>query len=405
MRRPRVTSFVPALAILVLGALAVNAVQAAVVLASVARGEILTDWTAFYAAAHLVWDGAGRSLYDASAQEAMQRALFGPSGEPFAFTQPAFVAVAMAPLGVLSFRASYWVWMAVNIAVGGPSLAALWRAFAGVSARRRAATLALAATSTPALAVILNGQLEFFALAGLVGCYAMVRRGHPFAAGAALTLALAKPQLATGAALLLLVARQWRPLVSFAALGLPLLIVPAVTLGPGTLADQTALLFSFARSSEDLRVHAEMMANIRGAVVSLTGSGSALLWGPPFLIVASTAFVVSVRTWSKASTSPEQAWALAFLVPLLVSPHLHVQSLTLLAGFAALYARAADAAGRPLRWEWLLGGFAGATALWAMTMAGFAALVALSMAAFTVAARRWPEPATAAAGRELARAA
>lgn len=165
MRRARITSFVPALAVLACGTLAVSVVQAAIVLVGVARGEIISDWTAFYTAAHLVWDGAGRSLYDASAQEAMQRRLFGPVGEPFGFTQPAFVAAAMAPLAAFSFRASYWAWMAVNIAMEGTLLAALWRALGERPPWQRAAVLGLAAASPLAVAVVLNGQLDFFVLA------------------------------------------------------------------------------------------------------------------------------------------------------------------------------------------------------------------------------------------------
>lgn len=405
MRRARIPSFLPALAVLACGALAVSAIQAAIVLVSVARGEVLSDWTAFYTAAHLVWDGAGRSLYDASAQEAMQRRLFGPVGEPFGFTQPAFVAMSMAPLAALSFRASYWAWLAVNVAIEGLLLAALWRALGERRWWQGATVLVLAAASAPAVAVVLNGQLDFFVLAGLFGCFALLQRGRPVAAGGLLTLALVKPQLASGAVLLLLVTRQWRALASFVALGVPLLVVPALALGPGTLADQTGLLFSFARASAEFRVNAEMMANLRGAVVSVTGSGSPALWGPPFALVAATALFVSVRVWLRPSTSPAQAWALAFLLPLLISPHLHVQSLVLLAGFAVPYLEARRSADGTMRWEWLLGGFTAVTVLWVLTMAGFAALFLVSMAAFTFAARRWPEATAVDANRHLARAA
>lgn len=401
MRRPRTTSFVPALAVLACGALAVSAIQAAIVIAGIARGDVLSDWTAFYAAARLVWDGAGRSLYDVSAQEAMQRRLFGPVDEPFAFTQPAFVAGAMAPLAALSFRASYWAWMAVNVTMGGTLLAALWRALDERPPWQRAGVLGLAAASAPAVAVVLNGQLDFFALAGLCGCFALLGRGRPVAAGALLTLALVKPQLASGAVLLLLVTRQWQALASFVTVGVPLLVLPALVLGPGTLADQTGLLFSFSRVSAEFRVNAEMMANVRGAVVSLIGSGSPALWGPPFAVVASTALFVSVRVWLRPSTSPAQAQALAFLLPLLVSPHLHVQSLALLAGFAVPYLEARRSAGEAPRWEWLLGGFAAVTVLWVVTMAGLALLFVVPLAAFTVAARSWPRPAAAQACRDL----
>jgi hypothetical protein len=401
---PRVRSFVPALAVLTAGCMLAHALIAGLVISGIARGQAVGDWTAFYAAARIVWEGNGAALYDPAVQAATQRTLFGP-GEPFAFTQPAFVAIALSPLGALSYTASFWAWFGVNLAVGTALLAGGGWATREWPPRQRMIFLGLAAVSPPAVALFLNGQLDLFVLAGLAGCYALQKRGHQGAAGAALGLALVKPQLVAGAVLLLAVRRQWRALVTFGAAGAALLLAPAAALGASTIADQARLLTSFAWASQDFRVNAAMMANVRGAVVSLTGSGSPLLWGPPFAVVAATAIAVAVARWRRPETTPEAAWALAFLLPLLVSPHLHIQSLVLLVPFALLYLDARRQAGAREDGDFLLGGYAAMSLLWVTTIAGFAALFAAPLLAFTAAARAWPSGHAEARPEPLRRAA
>lgn len=390
MRRPRVTSFGPALAVLTGGTVLAHALIAGLMFTGVARGDPVGDWTAFYTAARMVWEGKGEALYDPEAQAAAQRALFGP-GEPFAFTQPAFVALVLSPLGALSYAASFWVWLTLNMAAGAALLALAWWSTSHWHSRDRSLALGLAALSPPAMAVFLNGQLDLFALAGLAGCYAMHRRAMAGRAGIALALALVKPQLAVGAVLLLLATRQWKTLALFVAAGAMLLATPVVMLGFHTALDQARLLTSFASASEGYRVNAAMMANVRGAVVSLTGSGDVALWGPPFAVVAFTSTVVAVGRWRALGAAHEASWSLAFLLPLLVSPHVHIQSLVLLIPAALFFVDARRRAGAPPRYRSFVAGYVALTVLAAVTIAGFAALFIAPMAAFTLMATRWPD--------------
>ncbi len=389
MRRQRIRSFVPALTVLAAGALLIHTLAAITVSTGIAKGEAIGDWVAFYTAARIVARGDATSLYDPETQAGVQHALFGP-GEPFAYAQPAFVALALSPLGHLPFATSFWVWLAVNVAIGLLLLRIAWDATADWSRADRVVSLGLAAVSTPVMLSLLNGQLDLIALVGLVGCYALHNRGHHLGAGAALALALAKPQLVVGVALLLLVRRAWKTLAAFLVAGATLLLAPAAFLGLGIIADEMRLLTSVAGASHHFRVNAGMMANVRGAVVSLTGSGSVFLWGPPFAIVALTALVVALTSWRRRETEPEGAWALAFLLPLLVSPHVHIQSLVLLLPAALLYMDARSRATQPVGRQWVIASYPALTLLWVATVAGFAALFLAPLAAFTLAARGWP---------------
>ena len=395
LRKP--VSFAPTLAVLALGVVVVEALIATSVLNVVASGGAIGDWIAFYTAGTLIRTGDGVHLYDVSTQVAAQRVLFGAGNEPFGYTLPAFVAFLFAPLSRLSFAASWWVWFAVNLAMLGGLLRLGWGWLRDVQPALRATFLACAVLSLPALDVLLLGQVDLFVLAGIAGCYALLRADRPFTAGAVLALALFKPHLAIAAVLLLLVKGQWRALAGFAAVGGPLLIVPALLLGPQALADQVALVASYPGTATELRVEAEMMINVRGMVTSFTGTSDVWMWLPAFALIAAVGLYLAVRTWTSRPALHPQSWALAFALPLLYSPHAHAQSMVLLIGAAALYLAASQSSDRPkVSVEWVLVAFIATTVLWLVSLAGAALMVVLVLGAYGLFARRWPE--TPAAG-------
>ncbi len=201
---------------LALGALLVHVVAAVVVLGAVARGEGIGDWVSFYAAGTMARVGDGRYLYDPAIRDEVQRALFGDGVRTIAFPQPAFFAYAVAPLSSLSFGASFFAWLSLNVAVTGLLARAAWRHLSDVARGPRIAIVLGAAASTPVVDTMLLGQLDLLVLAGVIGCYALMQRQRGFAAGAALSLTLLKPQVTAAVVLLLLVKREWRVLTGFA---------------------------------------------------------------------------------------------------------------------------------------------------------------------------------------------
>lgn len=234
--------YLPMLAMMAGGVVLLHVLAAAVVLMAVARGEGIGDWVAFYAAGTMVRTGHGASLYDAAAEVALQRSLFGDGVRAFGYPQPAFAAYAFAPLSRLSFAASYGAWFAVNAALAAMLARAAWRHLDSAPRRLRLAFVGCAALLTPAVNTLLLGQLDLVVLATMAACYALLARGRPFGAGALLALALVKPHIAAAAVLLLAVKGEWRALAGFATAGAPLLLAPMLLLGPGIAADQARLM-------------------------------------------------------------------------------------------------------------------------------------------------------------------
>jgi hypothetical protein len=176
------------------------------------------------------------------------------------------------------------------------------------------------------------------------------------------------------------------------------MIGPAFLLGPHVLIDQVRLLLSFTSTKTDYGVNAGMMINIRGTVTSLTGSSNVWLWLPLLALIAAVAFYVALRVWTARPALQPQSWALAFTLPLLYSPHVHVQSLVLLIGAAGLYLADSQSSAHPIaNTKSVLYPLIALTLLWSINIAGVSLIAFLVMAAYTLFSQRWPEPAAEAA--------
>jgi hypothetical protein len=393
--RPGHSDWRPALRVLAGGAVALQALIGAIVLSSVARGEAIGDWVAFYAAGTIVAEGGGSHLYDAAAQHATQAALFGPEAVLNYFPLPPFAAYIFAPFASLSFGASYFAWLAINVATLGVLLVTCWRWLGESASPLRLPFVLLAGVSLPVLSVLMLGQVDLFVVVSFAGCFILLRRDRPVAAGAALALALLKPHLVLAPLLMLAVRREWRALGAFAAAGVTLVVLPALLLGPATLVEWARGMASYPAESTERQINAAMMVNVRGAAVSLTGSESAWLWAPPLALVAGIAIVAAVRAWRRQPATDPHAWAFAFALPLMYSPHLHAQTLVLLVAAAACYLAADARSGATrVREDHLLVGFVLLTALWLLGLAGVALLFVPVLATFTAIGRAWPRTAS-----------
>ncbi len=360
-------------------------------------GRAITDWAAFYGAGTIVRTGDGLHLYDASTQLTMQQELLrGPVAHVTGYPLPAFAAFVFAPFTTLSLTLSYAAWFAANLVLLGVFLRLSWSWFAGLPRLLREVFLVCALVL--ALRVTLLGQVDLFVLYGIAGCYALLRADRPVAAGSVLALGLFKPQLIAAVVLLLLLQRQWRALAGFAAVGGLLLIVPPLTVGPQLVIDQLRPLVAPSGAATGYGFDAFMMINIRGTVVSLTNSANVWLWLPLLVLIAAVALYAAVHIWVSRPALHAQSWALAFTLPLIYSPHVHVQSLVLLIAAAGLYLVASQSSDRPIMdVKFVLAGLLAVTMLWALSIWGVSLIAFLVLAAYALLLQRWPEPAAEAA--------
>ncbi len=296
----------------------------------VARGESTTvDLSSFYTAGWLVREGREGQVYDLDVQQATQRELSGGDYDrPLPFASPAFVAYLFAPFTVLPLRAAYGVMWVANLALLAGSLLMLREVLRPLAPRPRRTLLASTVVGIPTLAVLSAGQIDLLIVDALLGGYLLVQRNRPFAAGFVLAAVLMKPQLALGVLLLLLVTGQWRVLAPLVGAGAVLAVTPVLGMGFEAIRGNVEALGSVGVVA--------MMANWRGLLVSLGLPDRVLVWGPGWALIACGASFVAVRCWRRADTSPAQSWAVAIALPLVVSPHLHGQSLVLVFPAAAL---------------------------------------------------------------------
>ncbi|MHB8376459.1 MAG: glycosyltransferase family 87 protein [Dehalococcoidia bacterium] len=399
--RPGALALVALLALLIAAGLETMAI-----VVNLARGNGVGDWVSFYAAGAIVWHGDGERLYDPAVQAAVQHGLFRGAGATFnAFPLPAFVALAFAPLSAAGFTRSFAVWALLNAVLLLALLTACWRYLAALPPATRAAVAAAVAISTPVVNTLLFGQLDLFVLAAIASSFAMMCARRRYAAGVLLALALAKPDLVLGVALLFAVTREWRALAAFLAAGAILVLGPAFLLGPHILVDQVTLLAHYPASSADYSTNAAMMVNVRGAIASLTGADRILVWGAPQALVAAVGAGMAIRVWRARGGTDAQSWAVALMLPLIASPHMHMQSLVLLVAACALYLRAAADHGHTVTPDAAVAPLLAVSALWFVSLWGPAIVSLPVLAVFWLCARRWPVAREASARRALPRAA
>lgn len=388
--RQRLSAADAMLAPIIVGVVAVHALLVWSVLSMVARGRAIGDWVSFYAAGTIVREGDGRHLFDVATQSAMQRTLFGDDAVLNFFPLPAFMAMVFAPLSSMSFGDSYFAWLAFNCGLLIVLALLAWRYLEPLPTQARALVTSCLACSLPVVNLLLLGQVDLLVVAGFAGCFALLGKRQPALAGAVLALALVKPHLVAAPLLLLVLRREWRALAGFGAVAAPLVLLPALMLGPETLLDQIALLQAQSSAASEGRVNPEMMANMRGLIVSVTRVTSPWVWAPPTLIAGVAAIVAASLSWRRMSVTEPHAWAIACLSPLVYSPHLHVHALALGAMAFCLYVRARFDAGGQISATRVVLCFAGATVLWIVSVAGVSLLGLAVLGGFVMTVREWP---------------
>ncbi len=404
-------SGVPA-ALAVAGGLAVVSFAATLVVAIAGIARVVTgsggaggDFLSFYAAGYIVRHGMTDGLYNAPVQSYVQHAVYpGDLDRATGYPLPLVAAWLFAPISRLPFAAAYVLWLCANVAMLAALVVALERHLARVPVFPRRVFLAVFAGSMPVVANVVFGQVDLIIFAALFGGYQLLRRDREVAAGVVLAAVLLKPQFLAGVVPMLLFWRQWRTLAALSVAGTVLLVLPALLSHPGELIDNARFIGHYPGAGDDLRVNADRMSNLRGLIVSVIGRDATAVWLPAMVLLAAATYVVAGRRWQLSSDgriAADQSFALAVIVPLLVSPHLHTQSLMLLFIPVAIAVRGlfppGDNDARSFNRQstivaMMLAAYAALFAGWLSTTLGFAPLVVLVAAAFGAAAWRWPQP-------------
>jgi len=173
------------------------------------------DWIQFHRTGERVLAGTYDQLYPGD---------FVDDGRPefddgLYFLYPPFVAWVTVPLGLLPPLGAYAACVLIVIGVTLGATLAYLRAFRVEGEGRLFAVLGTIASAPWNAAVILGHLSATLVAPGVLATLAW-RAGHPFRAGGALGLLLAKPNWGVPVLALLAVGRRWRMLAGAAAMGL-----------------------------------------------------------------------------------------------------------------------------------------------------------------------------------------
>jgi alpha-1,2-mannosyltransferase len=321
------TRVVAGLVVALTAALLATAIVAYVRTGDGVGGDFLTD----YAGGYLVRTGDGESLYDIAVQQRVQET-HSPAGtddDVNPFVLPPAAAWLFAPLSALPYRPAHILFTLINlVALAGTLL--LFRAeLQSAPDRLRTTFLVAFALSMPAVTNISWGQIDLLLVLAMLLGWRALRTGHESVAALAFGLALFKPHFLLGVVLLLVLQRRWATLVPLAALAVGILVVPALLIGGDALRDYVSLVVGRTELPAYIDAQPQHMANWRGLVTSLTGRDDVWFWAPGALLLAAAALALCGRVWRDGPTSA-RSYAVAVVLPLLISPHVHMQSMMLL---------------------------------------------------------------------------
>ncbi len=241
------------------------------------RGE--SDFRQLYAAACMVRTGHSYELYSYDAQKRFQDQMVAPGERALPFIRPAFQALLFAPLTWFSYRAAYWIFVAINIGLLALCFFLLRPWTQNLSANSRWHPLTVFVSFTPLANALTMGQDSILLLTLFSLALVMLHRRHDSAAGVLAALGSFKFQLTLPVLLLFVLWKKWRFAAGFS---LTAVILAAMSVGLTGLA-QTKLYLSsiFSMSAGVLgsggqfyRLPIHMMPNLHGLVHGVSGGSS-----------------------------------------------------------------------------------------------------------------------------------
>jgi hypothetical protein len=288
------------------------------------------DFKMFYSAAVALRTGHAAELYSRDFHAPFQRQLVPslPLQDVKVYTHPPYELLLFWPLSFLSYKAACNCWLAITLFL------------AVVCGRMLRAYLAVLALF-PLLATLLQQQDSVLALLVLVGCWRAFRRGRDEWAGFLLGLALFKFQLVLPLTLVLLF---WKPriLKGFAPSATLVLLLSLAMVGPPGLRSYAGYLSGMAHDSESAvsrfyKVDPRTTPTLRGLAYELVSQGAESVSSATARILPWTvglldlACLVFAWKFMREEVPAETKFAFAILIALLVSFHLLMHDLMLLA--------------------------------------------------------------------------
>jgi hypothetical protein len=305
------------------------------------RDSLAGDFRFFYALAHFAHGGDFAKVYDPVALGAFGESFLSTATDHTSYPSPypPIFTMAIAPLGAFSYTTARVIWSIASAVMYAVACAIVWRACPRLTSSAKA-FIACAAAYPAFMLLMAYGQssapaLVFFSLAFLA-----LGRDRRWLAGLALGALVYKPQLALGAALVMLLAAEWKVIGGA-------LVMATVELAIGWWRVGTDVMRTYFHTLLDAPGLIESLEPTRHHLHSLKGFFSLLLPWPSIALaayVATSLIAVAMAVWVWKGRAPiGLRFSVLLLVTVLVDPHLNVYDLVVLAPMFLLVA------------DWLLG--------------------------------------------------
>ena len=294
------------------------------------------DFLQFYTAAQTVWNGAAHQLYDWGAFASRLRNVIPGTGDLlFLSVYPPQLAIALAPLGSLSYFGALMTWTLVSGALYGGGGYLIARELAR-SGHASVPGWLLAIAFVPFQQLVLHGQVAALVLVCFTGAWVALRRQYWFVFGLLLGSVCFKPPFLVAALCALVLTRDVRAAAgTIVAVAVQVLAVSLI-LGTDIWRQYFDKVLVLVNSPEMFEPKLWQMHNLKGFWQLLLGSGtvaSALWVGTAVVALAALAYV-----WRRTD-SPDLRMSALVIVTVLVSPHLYIYDLVVIAVALAALAR------------------------------------------------------------------
>jgi len=246
------------------------------------------------------------------------------------------VSIFFLPLARLSYLHGLMAWLALNVALYAICCFLIWRSAADL--KRYRWTAALAAIAFPGFFhLVAWGQNSALALACFVLAYLALRAEHDFSAGLAIGSLIFKPQLGIAAAVLFLVTRRWRLVAGAVLAALVQLSVGCIYYGLDAMSEYWHALMNSPQILPIFEPRSYQTHSLRtffSMLIPLPAFALAL-----YLLSAAVVLYLLVQCW-RGQVRLDIAYSILLLATVLVSPHLTVYDLVILAPAFLLLANA-----------------------------------------------------------------
>ena len=287
-----------------------------------------TDFLHFYTLGNLALRGRGDLLYNMRAQAELARELVAQA--PDSLYVPLYgpqLSLFFAPFARLPYGWALTAWLAVNVLIYAFCCHAVWKSCPSLQAYR--STVLILAIAFPGFFHLLAwGQTSGLALLCFTLAYLALRRDRALLAGLAIGSLIFKPQLGLAAAVVFVLAREWKVVAGAVAAASIQLAAAWMLYGGEVMRAYFHALMHLRKSCRCLNLGSTRPTRC-------VHSGHLLLPWPRvafalYAICALGVLVLAIRAWRSEAPLSVRFSAL-LLATVLVSPHLTVYDLVILA--------------------------------------------------------------------------